>query len=448
MTKNVGAQTISPARAAAASVLARVWDAGAFASAALDAELSHARLDPRDAALATELVYGVLRTEGFLDERVAALAKRKAWAKDAPVRAHVLLAAYSIAFLDRVPTFAAVSEAVAGARAAGGERVAGFANAVLRKLASEIEGKRPALADAVVASAPGWLRGALRRSLGRSGAAAYLAAGPVPPPIGLCVANGEDRDAWIAALQSAAPGATIERGQVSPRAVLVRGAGDVRRLPGAGRAWIVQEEGAQVVALAAGAKPGDRVLDACAGHGNKTWLLAGEVGATGSVDAADLYPQKLAQLQGGPAGSFVSKLFPVDWAQGTGDVPEGYDRVIVDAPCSGVGTLRRRPEIARHRQAEDIGRLAALQVAIARRAATRVKDGGRLVFAVCSVLREEGEEVVERLLAEGGDVRLEAAPFDDEVARGLAGEGHMLRVLPHVQGTDGYFVASFVVRRA
>src|SRR5262249_17119985 len=151
-----------------------------------------------------------------------------------------------------------------------------------------------------------------------------------------------------ATLQAAAPGATIERGQVSPRAILVRGAGDVRRLPGAGEAWIVQEEGAQVVALAAGAKPGDRVLDACAGHGNKTWLLAGEGGRTGAVDAAALYPQKLAQLQAGPAGKLVHQRFAVDWTAGTGDVPEGYDRVIVDAPCSGVGTLRRRPEIALH----------------------------------------------------------------------------------------------------
>lgn len=440
--------TVSPARAAAAAVLARVWEDGAFASAALDHELAAARLDARDAALATEFTYGVLRTEGFLDERLTALAARRTWAKDARVRAHLLIAAYTIAFLDRVPAFAAVSEAVAGARAAGGERVAGFANAVLRKFAADVEGKRPALADAVAASAPGWLRGALRRSLGRGGASAYLAAGPVPPPIGLCLARGEDRAAWIEKLQAAVPGATIEPGPASPRAILVRGAGDVRRLPGLGVAWIVQEEGAQIVALSAGARTGDRVLDACAGHGNKTWLLAGEVGPTGLVDAADLYPQKLTELRDGPPGQLVHARFTVDWSQGTGDVPDGYDRVLVDAPCSGVGTLRRRPEIARHRQAEDIPRLAALQLSIAHRAATRVRDGGRLLYAVCSVLREEGEEVVDKLLAiDEPGLKLEAAPFDDEVAKSLAGDAHTLRVLPHVQGTDGYFMAGFVVKR-
>lgn len=455
LTQTALAPSLSPARAVAAVVLVRVWEDGAFASAALDAELyraSRSGLDPRDAALATELVYGVLRVESYLDDRVASLAARKSWAQASRVRAHVLLGAYSICFLDRVPVFAAVSEAVAGARLDGSERVGGFVNAVLRKLATEVEERRPALADAVLVSAPGWLRGALRRSLGRSGAAAFLAAGPVPPPIGLCLARGEDREAWIARLTEAAPGATIEAGQVSPRAILVRGAGDVRRLPGAGEAWIIQEEGAQVVALAAGARPGERVLDACAGHGNKTWLLAEEVGE-GSVDAADLHAGKIAELGAGPAGSRVRETFVVDWTAGAGDVPEGYDRVIVDAPCSGVGTLRRRPEIGLRREAADLERLATLQAAITRSAATRVKDGGRLVYAVCSVLREEGEDVVQRLATGAPDgLRLEPAPFDGEIARALIGEPAaagtaVLRILPHAQGTDGYFMASFVVRR-
>jgi 16S rRNA (cytosine967-C5)-methyltransferase len=441
---------LSPARAVAAEVLARVFEADAFAAPALDAELHRRGLDPRDAALATELVYGVLRAEGWLDDRIAALATRRVWADDPRVRAHVLMGAYTIAFLDRVPVFAAVSEAVAGVRAAGGDRAGGFANAVLRRLAVEIEAKgRPALADAVTAAAPGWLRGALRRSLGRSGAARYLAEGPVPPPLGLCLAPGEDRAAWLDAIQRAAPGATIEAGGVSPRAILVRGAGDPRRLPGAGQAWIVQEEGAQAVALAAGARPGERVLDACAGHGNKTWLLASEVGAEGAVDAADLFPAKLAELRAGPPGGRVRATYVVDWTAGAGEVPGGYDRVIVDAPCSGVGTLRRRPEIARRRDVADLARLAELQKAITRRAATRLRDGGTLIYAVCSVLREEAEEVVAALVEGGGDegVKLEPLPFEAALARSLAGEGHTLRLLPHAQGTDGYFVASLRARR-
>ncbi len=444
--------TQKSARTMAAAVLARVWHDEAFASAALDAELSQGDIaDARDIGLATELVYGVLRTSTALEERIATLAPRKSWLKNPMLRAHMLMGAYSLCFLDRVPAFAAVNAATEGARAAEGERAAGFVNAVLRKLAAELEQKgRPSQSDAIVASAPGWLRGALRRALGRAGAAAYLAAGPVPPPIGLCLRVGEDRDAWIERLRRARLNAEIEAGKVSPHAILVRGAGDVRKLEGAGEAWIVQEEGAQVVALAAGVKPGERVLDACAGRGNKTWLLGQEVGSEGQADASDLFASKIEALRNGPPGRFVKNTFVIDWTTDEIAAPEGfYDRVIVDAPCTGTGTLRRRPEIGLKRSAEDPARMGELQVAITRRAATRVREGGSLLYAVCSVLREEGEEVIERLCKEGGEggPTLEPAPFESEIARAIAGEAHWMRLLPHVHGTDGYFVASLRVKR-
>ena len=445
--------TETGARALAARVLARTWDEGAFAAAALDAEIRRrAELDPRDAALATELVYGVLRTEGYLRARLEALAtKRHLPELAAEARAELFAAAYSILFLDRIPAFAAVSEGVRGVSAAAGPRVGGFAHAVLRQLAAAVErGGRPAIAPAVVASAPGWLRGALRRSLGRSGAAAYLAAGPVPPPIGLSVARAEEREAWIERLRAAAPAASIEAGHASPHAILVRGAGDVRRLPGAEGDWIIQEEGAQLVALALGARPGERVLDACAGRGNKVWLLRHGVGEAGAVDAADLYAPKLERLATGARAGWARATYAVDWTAGTGEVPEGYDRVLVDAPCTGTGTLRRRPEIAMRRTPDDVARLAEIQRLIARRAATRVRSGGRLVVAVCSVLREEAEELAAALAlpAEPGAPTLEPVPFDAAPVAAIAGEGATtLRLLPHVHGTDGYFVASFLVRR-
>jgi 16S rRNA (cytosine967-C5)-methyltransferase len=291
----------SVARDLAARVLVRVWDDGAFAAPALDAELGRASdLDARDAGLCTELVYGVLRTEAVLEQRVLAAARRGELNLSSPARAHLFIGVYSLLFLDRVPAFAAVSEAVAGV-AAHDERAGGFANAVLRRLAAPepaVPGaraeRRLTLQEASAASAPGWLRGALRRSIGRRDAEAYLAAGPVPPPIGLCLRAGEDRDAWLARLREAAPSAEVEPGAASPRAILVRGAGDVRRLPGAFTAWIVQEEGSQLLALAAGARPGERVLDACAGHGNKSWILSDDVGEAGTVDATDLSTMKLA----------------------------------------------------------------------------------------------------------------------------------------------------------
>lgn len=465
------------ARSIAARVLVRVWQDAAFASAALDAEIRrHPQLEPRDAGLATELVYGSLRTQGWLEDRLSALSAKKRGPEDPLARAHLLMGAYSVCFLDRIPRFAAISEAVNGVSAASGDRVGGFANAILRRLAEEQAAKKTVMADAIAESAPGWLRGALRRSIGRSGAAAYLSAGPIPPPIGLCLAPGEDRAGWIERLREAAPDATIEPGLVSPRAILVRGAGDVRKLPGGmvweapivglGDApitepadapiastdgaprWIIQEEGAQIVALAVGARPGERVLDACAGRGNKLWVLHHDVGPAGVVDAADLYPAKLALLGEGARAGWAHAAMAVDWTAGTGDVPSGYDRVLVDAPCSGIGTLRRRPEIALHRSADDLTRIGALQEEIILRAATRARDGGRVIVAVCSVLREEAEDLVARVSgARGAEMTLEPAPFDGEVIRSIAGDASSLRLLPHVHGTDGYFIASFIARR-
>jgi 16S rRNA (cytosine967-C5)-methyltransferase len=195
-------------------------------------------------------------------------------------------------------------------------------------------------------------------------------------------------------------------------------------------AWSIQEEGSQTVALALGAREGETVLDACAGRGNKTAILARAVGPSGAVDAADAHPKKLGQLGRELArlGLAARHTFAVDWSVGAGGIETVYDRVLVDAPCSGIGTLRRRPEIALRRESADLALLASLQTSIAARAAERLKQGGTMVYAVCSVLREEAEDVVERLLAARPALALE----------------NTHRLLPHVNGTDGYFIAVLV----
>jgi 16S rRNA (cytosine967-C5)-methyltransferase len=438
------------ARDVAARVLARVWQNQAFASAALDAELQKARLDPRDAALATELGYGVLRVEAALLAKLASVSERFR-APSGLVRAHLLIGAYTICFLDRVPPFAAVSEAVEAARRVADPKVGGFVNAVLRRLAADIEKNgRPLLGDAVAATCPAWLKDALGRAIGPEGVRAYLTEGAAPP-LGLCVADPAGRDATIERLRAEAPLASFERGAASDRAILVRGAGDLRRLRGYGADFISQEEGAQVIAQALGARPGERVLDACAGHGNKTWLLGREVGERGAVSAADIHESKLRELDAGAAKGIVRpKTYVVDWSAGRGTVPVDQDRALVDAPCSGTGTLRRRPEIVRRRTAEDVARLAELQLARLRNAAACVHDGGRLVYAVCSVLREEAEAVVAAAVAAGtaDGAQLVPAPFDAPAVARLFGEVTAFRLLPQVHGTDGYFAASFEVRRA
>jgi 16S rRNA (cytosine967-C5)-methyltransferase len=438
------------ARDVAARVLGRVEADGAFAAAALEAELvGTVQLEPRDRALATELVYGALRVEPWLLEEVKRFTPRGIESLDGMVRAHLIVGAYQL-FFTRVPAFAAVSEAVETLRLARGPRMAAFANAVLRKVAlrAETQGGPELREQAIVASTPGWLRDALDRALGVEGAHALLASGAEPPPVALRVETPGERDEWLVKLRAAVPAATFEPGRVSPLAILARGAGKPQSLPGWQEgAWTIQEEGSQLAVLAVGARPGETVLDACAGRGNKTGVLARAVLPDGAVDAADSSPSKLQRLEQDMArlGMRIRATHPVDWSVGSGDVPSGYDRVLVDAPCSGVGTLRRRPEIALRREPADLPARTHGQVAIASRAAEHVRPGGALVYVVCSVLREECEDVIDALVV----ARPELAPaaFDSAEARAVAGDATSFRLLPHAHGTDGYFVAMLRRRR-
>lgn len=436
---------VPTARSVAAQVVVRVLDDGAFASAALDAELARAvQLEPRDRALATELVYGTLRLRGFLEGRIARHAPRGIGGLPVRVRAHLLVAAYQLVALSRVPAFAAVNEAVSAIRAHKGEKVAGFANAVLRKIAKEPKPSEDELGKAALASGEPALVAAIVRSVGEEGARRLVSAEGEGPLLGLRVVDPALRDAWLAKLREARPGASFELGRWSPYAIVARGAGLLTELPGyAEGAWTPQEEGSQVIATALGASPGETVLDACAGRGNKTGLLARLVSPGGFVDAADLHPAKLERLRSEleRIGEAPRAAFAVDWARGTGDVKGPYDRVLVDAPCSGTGTLRRRPELLLRRVEGDLPGLSDLQRVILARAATLVKPSGVVVYAVCSVLREEAEDVV----AGAAELGLVPEPMTSEVARAVAGTDapKSFRLLPHVHGTDGYFVACF-----
>lgn len=410
------------ARSVAHRVLVRVLVEDAFAAAVLSAELSrHVQLDGRDRGFATELVFGTLRSFRHLEGRLVPHTDRGLGGVSPEVRAALVLGAYQLVVLDRVPAFAAVSSSVelAQATSKGGGR---FANAVLRKLAAEVEqvGKTDAK-DAALLGAPRWLLRALDRALGPSGGKDHVGAGPVPPPVCLRVRRG-DRDAHVAALRESHPDAEIEPGGI-PRAIRVRGLGPVADLPAvAAGDLVVQEEGSQRVALAVATGPGHRVLDACAGRGNKTLLLLDE-GAT--VEAADLHPAKLDRLatEAERLGLPSPVRHATDLTVGLGSIPEGaFDEVLVDAPCSGVGTLRRRPEILLRRRADDLVELAALQRKILTQAIRAAKPGGLVVYAVCSVLEEELEAVV----ADVPGARL---------------EGEIVRLLPSRDGTDGYGLA-------
>lgn len=437
--------TVATARGVAATVVERVLRDEAFAAAALDAELDRAaQLDDRDRRLATELTYGTLRCRMLLERRIERFASRGLGNVDEATLAHLLVAAYQLLVLDRIPAFAAVSEAVELVRRARGEGMGRFANAVLRRLSDEVSrGGKTGLDQAVLASVHPWLIDRIAASLGSPDAAkGYVTAGPWPPPSCIRVRSADDRRRWIDELAQHAPQADIQAGKASPLCVILQGAGHLAKLPGHGTAWIVQEEGSQVVGLSLGARPGDKVLDACAGRGNKTSLLALQVGASGAVDAADLHASKLGVLrrQVEAIGASVRNTFAVDWSVGAGEVAADYDRVLVDAPCSGTGTLRRRPDLLARDLRAALAELREKQAAILQRAAGRCRPGGRIVYSVCSVLAEEAEQVVEEVLQR--EPGLETVPFDAPDLERVAQGAWKVRLLPHVHGTDGYFMAS------
>lgn len=388
------------ARLVATSVLYRVTTDAAYAARALDAEIAAAGLDPRDARLATEIVYGALRMLPVIDARLDRQLER---GRPEPFTLAALRAAtYQALALDRVPSFAIVQETVSIVKQKRGEGLAKLTNAVLRRIVAE----RPTQSTKTDrGSLPDWIQASLREGLGDERAECFMALAQTRPPLTLRVRDRHDRDALLATLREAAPQAQLNPSALADDVIVTAGVGDPRRLPGyAEGRFVVQDEGAELVGRLVGAKPGEKVLDACAGRGGKTLQLLQQVGPTGQVTAIDLHARKLEQLEaelarlGYPAGTVAAET--IDLSVGTGGLDPIYDRVLVDAPCTGLGTLRRRPEILLRLGPSDPDRMAQLQLRILRSAAALVRPGGTLVFAVCSGTPQEGAGIASAIESE------------------------------------------------
>jgi 16S rRNA (cytosine967-C5)-methyltransferase len=425
------------ARDRAADVLVRVETEGAFAAPALASSLEREpALSAADRGLCTELVYGVLRTASALDARLAAFASKPGSiaALDAYTRAVLRIAAYQVLVLERVPSRAAVNAAVDAVSKDRSKGLSGFVNALLRKVAagrdeSQCARLRVSLAlDSVDPS----VRAALSAGLGSAEDAESVLRAMferTPSTDVRAERTRIGRDELERLLREERPGAGITHGKTSPLSLRVSGAGDLRTSPlyRERGLFAVQEEGAQCVALATGVRPGMRVLDACAGRGGKTALLASMLRGEGLLHAADAYPEKVQRGRdelvrlGLLRESLAYEAVGADVTRGVGALaskaPEGgYDLVLVDAPCSGLGTLARRPDLLARRlsaaTSDDDGdgdttsapkaRLAIdeLQRAILRTSAGLVRPGGELVFAVCTLTHAEGAGMLEWFLRE------------------------------------------------
>jgi len=420
------------ARSVALEVVGRVIDDGAYSNRLLPALLGRSGLEPRDRAFATELAFGTLRRRLVLDAAIERVANRPLDKVTPPEARNALrLGAYQLTA--GVAPHAAVSATVDLVPG----RARGFVNAVLRRLAAApIAPASGAGADAIAARTGmrSWAVEELERLVGddAESAAAALASRAL---LSVRVVGGAGAVPGVRA-ELQAVGVTATPGDVDGGCLILDGGGDPRALPGfADGRWTVQDQASAFVVAALDPRPGDRVYDACAAPGGKAFFAAERVGTGGAVLAADVSPRRVRLIAdaGARLGS-APWLLAHDATRPA--VAGSFDRVLVDAPCSGLGSARRRPELLWRVPKERVSGLAARQLAIVTAAEGALSPGGRLVYAVCTFTRGETDAVCDALLR----ARPELRPV---LTDGPEGPAERHRLWPHRHGCDGMFVATF-----
>ncbi len=424
-------------RELAVRALVRIDD-GAYANVVLPALLRRSALDGRDRAQVTEWVYGTVRRRRALDHLLAPCLDRPVARLDAPVRAALRLGAYQL--VTGVAPHAAVGETVAAVGAVA-PRAKGFVNAVLRKLAATKPGWPEPTGDDTASiglrtSMPDWIVELLVTDLGRVDALATLDAVNTPAAVTLRVNRRRASPDQVAAELTAA-GVGVDRGALVPDALVVTRTGDVGRLAAVRSGRVTpQDQASQAVAAIVAAGPGERVLEVGAAPGGKATALAEAMDDRGLVVAVDLHPARTRMVADSARRLGLAAVRPL--------VADGralplreriFDCVLLDAPCSGLGVLRRRPEARWQLGPTTIAELATLQRALLATAARHVRPGGRLVYSVCTLSAAETEEIdawAQQALAGFGAVAPPGPPWTS-VGRGA-------RLLPAAAGTDGMYV--------
>jgi 16S rRNA (cytosine967-C5)-methyltransferase len=448
---------VSRARAIAFETLRRVEQQGAYASDVLHLELDE-RVKAEDAALATEITLGVLRWRALLDFLLERQLKKPADRLDLPVALSLRMGLYQLRFLERIPARAAVNESVELVKRARKSSAASLVNAVLRRLEEgaareDVEKLLPAgLARAerlgIIYSHPAWL---VERWLARWGQAqtiALLKADNEASHLSCAVHDSARVEEIKSALEKS--GLHVASGRLLRSALIVSG-GSPARTAAFQKGWIsIQDEASQVIPLLLDVRAGDRVLDLCAAPGGKTAALARAAGETGLVVAADRHAHRLRAMSAQLKRLHLKNVALAE-LDAESPLPFGakFDRILVDAPCSGTGTLARHPEIRWRLRSEQLPELQGLQIAILRASAAQLAPGGRLVYSTCSLETEENEDVIEAVQREVPAVR--RAPADESAAvlaphlapgtspASLFDDRGQFRTLPGAQPTDGFF---------
>ena len=429
------------ARMSALRVLGACRQNGAWADAALAAELRRESLSASDAALTSRIVYGVMQSRMLLDHYLGAYCTQRLDHLQQPLPDILRIGAYQILFLDKVPDSAAVNESVELAKASKRGAASGLVNAVLRKLSQNKDRLPPLPEDAlerlsVETSHPVWLVGRMAELLGMEGAEAFLRANNAVAPVTVRVNPLKTAcDRLLAEL--AGEGIEAKPHDWVPDCFELSGVGDLTTLGAFYRGeFTVQDAAARLVSLISGVKPGMKVLDVCAAPGGKSFSAAFAMRNEGSVVACDLHENKLKRICDGAARLGVGcietvaadgRVFRSEWAS-------VFDAVLCDVPCSGLGIIRKKPDI-RYKDPGELASLPPIQRDILSNASRYVKPGGVLVYSTCTVLPEENENVTDAFLKENRDFSYE--PFDLPIGTAPG----RITLWPQTHGTDGFYIS-------
>lgn len=441
-------------REQALEILSRVDQHGAYADILLDAALQANILSEPDRRLLTQLVYGTLRWRGRVDWMLDQLLKRPLAKLEPAIRNLLRMAAYELLFLDRVPEYATVNEAVTLARKHGGKGKGALVNAVLRQIVRrpraewvpDASPEEPSQLGAY-ASHPEWLAEMWCARYGLDGARRLMEANNTEAPVVLRANRLRvGRDELVTRLRS--HGVDAVPAVLPPYGVRLSRAASVAALAEFQQGLCqVQGEASQLVGYLLDVVPGMRVLDACAAPGGKATEIAELMEDRGEVIASDRSIRGLEKLRAGAArlGLECIRICEGDASKPLPYPTASFDRVLVDAPCSGLGTLRSHPEIKWRRTMADVDRLARLQRKILEHTAPLVKPGGIVVYATCTLTEQENERVVEAFLSAHPHFSLdEALAHLPKPARRMV-SGPYFQALPQEHDTDGFFAA--VLRR-
>jgi 16S rRNA (cytosine967-C5)-methyltransferase len=441
--------TTNPRRAAV-EILLRIERERSYADILIDRELSLGALRGPDRGLLAELVYGVLRRRESLDHIINQFSRQKTEKLESVVLALLRVGLYQSFFLDRIPVSAAVNETVNLAKIFA-PRAAGYINAVLRRADRERDGiawpdrtKAPVDFSAVYYSHPKWLVEDWAQQLGPVEAQSLAKAMAEKAPLTIRTNTLKiSRDALLKRL--AEEGAEAEKSRYSPDGIHLLSPVNPATLRGFREGlFTVQDESSQLAAFCLGPAPGESVLDACAAPGGKSTHIAQIMENRGSVLACDIQAGKLRRIEetSERLGISIIRTQTLDAAKTPSSLGDMlFDRILIDAPCSGLGVIRRNPEAKWHKTPADMARLAALQKTILGNLADLLRTGGVLLYSTCSTLADENEAVIDDFLTCRGDFMVEDLRGLFPEYAGLFTERGFFRSWPHRHGMDGFFAA-------